>query len=80
MEAVDAYFNGQAFVPTRPVRARTNQRAIVTILDDETIGIVSERSSCNAVAQARGILKGSKFTVDRFMESKAAEKELEDGR
>jgi len=34
MEAVSAYFDGYTFVPTKPVTARKNQCAIVTILDD----------------------------------------------
>jgi hypothetical protein len=34
MEAVRAYFDGQAFVPVRPLRIMKNQKAIITILDD----------------------------------------------
>ena len=34
MEAVNAYYDGRAFVPTTPIKAKKNQRAIITILDD----------------------------------------------
>jgi virulence-associated protein VagC len=34
----------------------------------------------DTIAQARGVLKGSRFTVERFMEAKKADKELEDGK
>jgi len=34
MEAVNAYYDGRVFVPTKPVLARKNQRAIITILDE----------------------------------------------
>jgi DNA-directed RNA polymerase subunit H (RpoH/RPB5) len=34
MEAVNAYFDGRTFVPEKPVTAKRNQRAIVTILDE----------------------------------------------
>ena len=53
MEAVNAYYDGRAFVPTKPVSVRKNQHAIVTILEEarenktkETLlsmaGIISE--------------------------------------
>ena len=35
MEVLKAYFNGIAFVPLDPVKAKKNQSAIITILDDE---------------------------------------------
>jgi hypothetical protein len=34
MEAVNAYYDGRSFVPEKPVMAKKNQRAIVTILDE----------------------------------------------
>jgi hypothetical protein len=34
MKAVSAYYDGQAFVPVVPVKARRNQKAIVTLLDE----------------------------------------------
>jgi hypothetical protein len=33
MEAIRAYFDGRAFVPTKPVSVRKNQPVLVTILD-----------------------------------------------
>ena len=35
MEAVKAYYNGIVFIPLSPVKAKKNQSAIITILDDE---------------------------------------------
>lgn len=35
MKAVKAYFDGTAFVPLTPVKARRNQSAIITILEDD---------------------------------------------
>jgi len=35
MNAVKAYYDGRVFIPTEPVKARRNQHAIITILDDE---------------------------------------------
>ncbi|GHT48097.1 hypothetical protein FACS1894102_0330 [Spirochaetia bacterium] len=37
MQAVKAYYDGRAFVPTMPVNVKKNVTAIVTILDDEII-------------------------------------------
>ena len=37
MNAVKAYYDGRVFVPVEPVRARRNQNAVITILDDETM-------------------------------------------
>ena len=34
MEAVNAYYDGRVFVPTKPISARKNQRAIITIIDE----------------------------------------------
>jgi len=34
MEAVNAYYDGRVFVPTKPISARKNQRAIITVLDE----------------------------------------------
>ena len=53
MSAVKAYYDGRVFVPTEPVRARRNQHAIITILDEEKmddkrhlrfVGALSEES------------------------------------
>ena len=35
MEAVKAYFDGSTFVPLGPVKAKKNQTAIITILDED---------------------------------------------
>ena len=35
MQAVKAYYDGRAFVPLSPIKITTNQRAIITILDEE---------------------------------------------
>ena len=35
MNAVKAYYDGTVFIPVGPAKARRNQPAIVTILDDE---------------------------------------------
>ncbi|GHV87211.1 hypothetical protein AGMMS50255_5070 [Spirochaetia bacterium] len=37
MEAVKAYYDGNAFVPMSPVGIRTQAHAIVTILDDDDV-------------------------------------------
>jgi len=34
MLAIKAYYNGAVFVPITPVKAKQNQSAIITILDD----------------------------------------------
>jgi len=52
LNAVKAYYDGRVFVPTEPVRAKQNQSAVITILDDETkekphlrfIGVLSAES------------------------------------
>ena len=35
MEAVKAYYDGISFIPLSPIKAKKNQTAIITILDDE---------------------------------------------
>ena len=53
MTAVKAYYDGSVFIPVEPVKAKRNQSAIVTILDDgksedkphlRFIGILSQES------------------------------------
>ena len=39
MIAVKAYYDGNAFVPLNPVKAKLNQSAIITILDDVEAGL-----------------------------------------
>jgi hypothetical protein len=53
MEAVNAYYNGYTFVPTKPVKVKKNQRAIVTILDD----IVERDEKSNAKISRDKILE-----------------------
>ena len=36
MEAVKAYYDGVSFIPLSPVKAKKNQTAIITILDEES--------------------------------------------
>jgi len=36
MEAVKAYYDGTVFVPIEPVKAKRNQPAIITLLDDDS--------------------------------------------
>jgi len=53
MEAVRAYYDGRVFIPTEPVKAKKNQNALITILDEDTkenkphlrfIGVLSAES------------------------------------
>jgi hypothetical protein len=76
MEAVTAYYNGRAFVPTMPTHAKCNQRAIVTILDDSMpeLPVETSRAATLALAQKmRGMFAGTEMSSERF----AAEKEAE---
>ena len=53
MQAVKAYYDGTAFVPLTPVKAKLNQSAIITILEDTSpkgrldglFGILSKESA-----------------------------------
>jgi hypothetical protein len=36
MTTIKAYYDGQVFVPENPVAATINQKAIITLLDEET--------------------------------------------
>lgn len=56
MQAVRAYYDGNAFIPIMPVNARRNQTAIVTILDDEP-----KRADNKAVEQFFGALSNESF-------------------
>jgi len=76
MEAIRAYYNGKAFIPVAPVRAKENQAAIITILDefrDET----SREESIQILKSLRGIAKGKGITLKDFIAQKAYEKSLE---
>lgn len=76
MEAVNAYYNGQAFVPTKPVKARKNQRAIITILDEVQNEKTKERAR-KAVDDMCGIIEGMGLSSEDFMARKEYEKSLE---
>jgi hypothetical protein len=76
MEAVNAYYDGHAFVPTSPVKAQKNQKAIVTVLDE----IHAEKSIASAkqtIIELRGAFKGVGLSSDEFAAQKQFEKELE---
>jgi len=76
MEAVKAYYDGQVFVPLKPVRAKKNQEAIVTILED----MRDERSGEEARKAAKklyGIFAGTSMSTEAFMEQKQLDIELE---
>jgi hypothetical protein len=45
MSAVQAYYNGSAFVPLAPVKAQLNQPALITILEVATTNSDSKRLS-----------------------------------
>jgi len=77
MEAVNAYYDGQAFVPTKPVRAKKNQRAIVTILDDGTAANDSKEIAREAAKRLRGMFEGSDMSSEKYAAQKQFEKELE---
>ena len=36
MQIIEAYYDGRAFVPTTPVAARINERAVITIFEGAT--------------------------------------------
>ena len=51
MNAVKAYYDGRVFIPVEPVKAKMNQNAVITILDDTEekphvrfIGVLSDES------------------------------------
>ncbi|GHV84332.1 hypothetical protein AGMMS50212_16720 [Spirochaetia bacterium] len=64
MQAVKAYYDGRAFVPTMPVSVKTNRTAIVTILDDEIIEPAGKQSKKTMNGNADWI--GGHFKVESF--------------
>ena len=72
MKAVKAYFDGHAFVPEKPVKAKKNQQVLI-ILDD-----VREEHSRDVVRKANkalcGIAKGTGQSSEAFMARKEADK------
>jgi hypothetical protein len=76
MEAVNAYYDGYAFIPTKPIRVRKNQKAIVTVLDE----VHTESSVANTkqiIRELRGAFKGVGPSSEEFAAKKQLEKELE---
>ena len=69
MDAINAYYNGHSFVPIKPVQAKKNQKAIVTIID--------ENLARDAAAQLKGMFAGSGMSSEKFASQKQFEKELE---
>jgi len=70
MEAVHAYYNGQAFIPATPVKAKNNQMAIITILDEFRDDIsISREKSIEALKRLRGVAKG-KMALEDFVAQK----------
>ena len=45
MEVVQAYFDGNVFVPLVPVKAKVNQSAIITIMDNANADHINNRCS-----------------------------------
>jgi len=76
MEAVNAYYDGQTFVPVKPVKAKKNQRAIVTILDEVQSEKSKERAR-EAIEKMYGIAAGTGLSSEDFMARKEYEKSLE---
>ncbi|GHU26551.1 hypothetical protein AGMMS50256_04070 [Betaproteobacteria bacterium] len=76
MEAVGAYYNGHAFVPTQPIKVQKNQKAIVTILDEVQSQTPRERA-IRAIEEMQGMFKGTGLSSEDYMARKAYEKSLE---
>jgi len=76
MEAVKAYYDGFVFVPTMPVKARANQQAIVTILDEST-NATSDECALQAIEKMHGMFKGTGSSSADFMARKEYEKSME---
>ncbi|MDR1028224.1 MAG: hypothetical protein LBL63_02265 [Clostridiales Family XIII bacterium] len=76
MEAVDAYYDGHTFVPTKPVRAKKNQKAIITILDEVRNDDSRERA-LKAIENMHGMFKETNLSSYDYMARKEHEKSLE---
>ena len=76
MEAVKAYYDGYAFVPTAPVRAKTNQKAIVAILD-EVLSDASYERALHAINEMHGMFRGTGASSEDFLARKEYEKSME---
>jgi hypothetical protein len=76
MEAVNAYYDGHAFVPTKPIKAQKNQKAIVTLLD-EVRSEASKEHARKAIEDMCGIIEGKGLSSEDYMARKEYEKSLE---
>jgi hypothetical protein len=88
MEAVNAYYDGRSFVPTKPVSVKKNQRAIVTILD-EPVSVQTQlpkikRSVLKAMMKGSvtesliGIISDSGMTLDEIRAERLSKHERTD--
>jgi hypothetical protein len=80
MEAVVAYYDGVAFVPTTPVKVKRNQQAIVTILDVpmQVPSVSQGRAEALAAAKKlRGMFANTDMSSEKFAAEKKTEKRLE---
>ncbi|GHU65221.1 hypothetical protein AGMMS49983_12560 [Clostridia bacterium] len=59
MEAVEAYYDGRAFIPKKPVRVRKNQNAIITILDTDNGGADNHLLPKISLREIDAMMKGS---------------------
>ena len=62
LDAIQAYYNGSVFVPLAPVKAKVNQSALITILEDS-----DKNLDCNRYAAFFGAL--SKESYVEIMEA-----------
>jgi hypothetical protein len=76
MEAVKAYYDGKTFIPTKPVRAKKNQQAIITILDEVRNDDSRERA-LKAIEKTYGMFKDTNLSSYDYMARKEYEKSLE---
>jgi len=77
MEAVRAYYDGRAFVPTKPVKVKKNQEAIVTILDEVRDEHTREEAR-KAIEELYGVFAGTSMSTEAFMIQKQFDIELEE--
>jgi NADH:ubiquinone oxidoreductase subunit E len=76
MEAIRAYYDGRTFVPTKPVKVKRNQQAIITLLNEAQDEKSKERAR-KAIKEMRGMFKGTGLSSEDFMARKEYEKSLE---
>jgi NADH:ubiquinone oxidoreductase subunit E len=76
MDAIRAYYDGRTFVPTKPVKVKRNQQAIITLLNEVQDEKSKERAR-KAIKEMRGMFKGTGLSSEDFMARKEYEKSLE---